>query len=459
MTTSHPVKTTVLVTFLLFLSLGLYSQTISLSFSFSADNNGQFVELISVKAINLTHGGETTITFPRDSIMTLDLIPGDTILYVGYTMGFPVGVQEGIRKDNSFSLFQNYPNPASDHSLVSIFVPEPGMVTLIVTDFQGRSLIHSDLQLDKGNHVFRISPPAGSLCFLTAQWKGISRSIKILHTGSPCGNGSRLDYLGTGTGASPLKATLQQSDLVEQESGILDTPYKDSTYNFQFAYNIPCPGTPTVLYLGQLYNTVQIFSQCWLKENLNVGTMLEICTDQTDNGYLEKYCYSDDEDSCSKYGGLYMWDEMMQYTNKQGAQGICPPGWHLPTHDEWNVLMGAADTQYGIGDPILDTLGISGFDAGTNLKSTYGWHPNSISQTGCCGTDYLGFTGLPGGFRDFYGCSNYGNVTRRGYWWTSTATSENFKRSNDLLYNYETVNRIIQPKRSGYSVRCIKNQD
>ncbi len=51
---------------------------------------------------------------------------------------------------------------------------------------------------------------------------------------------------------------------------------------------------------------------------------------------------------------LYQWEEMMQYTTQQGAQGICPPGWHLPTDEEWKVLEGAVDSQYGIGDPEWD---------------------------------------------------------------------------------------------------------
>lgn len=35
----------------------------------------------------------------------------------------------------------------------------------------------------------------------------------------------------------------------------------------------PCPGIPTVTYEGKTYNTVLIGSQCWLKENLDVGVM------------------------------------------------------------------------------------------------------------------------------------------------------------------------------------------
>jgi len=67
-----------------------------------------------------------------------------------------------------------------------------------------------------------------------------------------------------------LKQSQLKAGLVVQESGILDTPDYDTGYTFQFATNIPCPGTPTVTYEGQVNNTIQIFSQCWFKENLNV---------------------------------------------------------------------------------------------------------------------------------------------------------------------------------------------
>ena len=97
------------------------------------------------------------------------------------------------------------------------------------------------------------------------------------------------------------------------ESGILDNPVTSDTIYLQFATNIPCPGTPTVTYEGQVYNTIQIFSQCWLKENLNVGVMIDGQTYQWDNGIIEKYCYNNEPDNCTEYGGLYQWQEMMQH--------------------------------------------------------------------------------------------------------------------------------------------------
>ncbi len=58
----------------------------------------------------------------------------------------------------------------------------------------------------------------------------------------------------------------------------------------------------------------------------------------TNNSSIEKYCYNDVPANCETYGGLYQWDEIMQYTTTPGVQGICPSGWHLPTGEEWKQM-------------------------------------------------------------------------------------------------------------------------
>jgi len=97
-------------------------------------------------------------------------------------------------------------------------------------------------------------------------------------------------------------------------------------------------GKSTIKYAGRTYHTVKIGDQCWLKENLNVGKMIPGSQKQTNNGVIEKYCYDDNIMYCSTYGGLYQWDEAMQYSSKEGAQGICPSGWHIPYMSEFQSL-------------------------------------------------------------------------------------------------------------------------
>ena len=93
----------------------------------------------------------------------------------------------------------------------------------------------------------------------------------------------------------------------------------------------PCPGILSVNYGGSTYRTVQIGSQCWLSENLNVGSMVKSGSGQINNNTIEKYCYNDQTANCQKYGALYHWSEAMQYDTSEGSKGICPAGWHVPT--------------------------------------------------------------------------------------------------------------------------------
>jgi hypothetical protein len=50
-------------------------------------------------------------------------------------------------------------------------------------------------------------------------------------------------------------------------------------------------GVSKVSYEGKTYNTVLIGDQCWLKENLDVGEMIQGASNQTNNSIIEKYCY------------------------------------------------------------------------------------------------------------------------------------------------------------------------
>ncbi len=93
-----------------------------------------------------------------------------------------------------------------------------------------------------------------------------------------------------------------------------------------------------IYYEGTVYNTITIGTQVWLKENLDVGTMIQGSNNMGNNETIEKYCYGNDPSNCESYGGLYQWDEAMQYTTTQGAQGICPNGWHIPTLAEFEEL-------------------------------------------------------------------------------------------------------------------------
>lgn len=192
----------------------------------------------------------------------------------------------------------------------------------------------------------------------------------------------------------------------------------------------PCPGTPTVDYSGKTYNTIQVGSQCWLKENLSVGVLIQSTSfsyshsDDSNNGRIEKYCFNNDTTFCNTYGGLYDWNEMQQYNISQGIQGICPAGWHIPSTIDWKTLLGS----------IKD----GNVMAGTKLKAG----------------GSLGFEALLSGFRyptgSFYSVGDYGDF------WSST-TDGKMAWHLKLWSGFATASIVESDKNFGFSVRCLKD--
>jgi len=110
------------------------------------------------------------------------------------------------------------------------------------------------------------------------------------------------------------------------------------------------------------YPTIQLGTQCWMALNLNYGTFITSSSPQRDNCISEKYCYNDNTVNCTSFGGLYQWDEMMQYQTAEGSQGFCPPAWHVPGEAEWNTLFNLYTNNGFAGFP-LKVTGYSGFSA------------------------------------------------------------------------------------------------
>jgi len=420
----------------------------SLELTFTAIDSAAYIPLDSIKVMNLTQGYDTILYWP-DTTLVLD---------------YQVGISEINQNNRTFRVFQNFPNPVIEYTSISLHIPEKDKVNMIVTDVFGRIILKYNRILNKGKHSFRFFPGRGKLFFFTAQYRGKSSSIKILQARTHPNGECSLEYSGSEDIFSYLKGTEDIQSFLYNfgdellyigyidtlQSGILNTLAISEIFIFQFATNIPCPGMPTVIYQGQVYNTIQIFSQCWLKENLNTGTMIQGYIEMADNGVMEKYCYNSDTNNCTIFGGLYQWDEMMQYNTQQGVQGICPQGWHIPTDEEWKILEGAVDSHYEIGAQIWSLYGLRGYDAGKNLKTTSGWNANGN------GTDLVGFSGMPGGYRYSNGYFYY--VSQHGLWWTSTEGNISSAWNRYFSYNNQKVDRDYgNNKGFSFSVRCIRN--
>ena len=240
------------------------------------------------------------------------------------------------------------------------------------------------------------------------------------------------------------------------------------SYNrFIWAYDACGPSAPTVLTQttstlsscvpftdardGKFYNTVVIGSQCWMAQNLNFGTMINGAVSQSNNGIIEKYCNNDNEVNCSIYGGLYLWDEFMNYSsssfnNPSGRQGICPFGWHVPSDVEFCQMETYIDVTVNCAN--MNWLGT---DAGGKMKES-GLSHWTTPNTGA--TNSSGFTALPGG-----DCTTGGfwNFSTMAYFWTASESSPSNGWYHFVSNSNAKVGRINIEKTLGFSVRCIKD--
>jgi uncharacterized protein (TIGR02145 family) len=194
-----------------------------------------------------------------------------------------------------------------------------------------------------------------------------------------------------------------------------------------------------VNYGGETYGVVKIGTQIWMNRNLDIGTMLiGTSTNATDNGIIEKYCYSDIANNCAIYGALYQWNEAMQYVTTEGSQGICPSGWHIPSDAQQNIL----DQYLTDNGQTCDAARNSTWDcaaAGTKLKSG--------------GTS--GFNALLTGYRDSVAWFNFKDSW--GFLWSSSVAGGGNAWSRYLYSTYTTVRRIAFPYAGSFSVRCLRN--
>ena len=221
-----------------------------------------------------------------------------------------------------------------------------------------------------------------------------------------------------------------------------------------------CPGTPTVTdYDGNIYNTVQIGNQCWMKENLRTtrysdGTGIALGS-STSTTTPYRYCPNNDSSNVSTYGYLYNWSAVMHGASSSsatpsGVQGICPNGWHVPSDAEWAQLVNyvGSQSQYQCNG--------SNTKIAKALSSTTGWS----SSTNACAVgnnpganNATGFSAFPAG--SYYG--NYGNFGYRTDFWSSTENTSGSAWWRSLIYGNATVYRNNDLKDLGFSVRCVRD--
>jgi uncharacterized protein (TIGR02145 family) len=242
-----------------------------------------------------------------------------------------------------------------------------------------------------------------------------------------------------------------------------------------------CPGVPCVVtppapasacgsittvsdFDGNVYQTVGIGTQCWTTTNLkttkyNDGTSIPDLTlagwpsaSGARTGYVATGVSS--SDYVGTFGYLYNWYAV------NNPRKLCPAGWHVPTESDWNKLVISLHSGTTVADTSSTSLTQS-TTAGTVMKSQVtnssvgsglGWDPGSP------GTNTSGFSGLPGGCRNYDGSFIY--VRFFAFFWSATENDGNFAWFRFLRYNNGNVSRfnfVNFNESVGASVRCLRD--
>ncbi len=349
---------------------------------------------------------------------------------------------------------------------------------------------------DKGEQIFNISSASTSvpaLCLGLYYWSGF-RWVRILDENGPCSsfqtfalkcnsnsvNGSlfagqspsgvfiSLPYKNgnsttiqsatfSSSGVSGLSASLATTQL-NADTGTLYLNISGNTagsglaqfrvqINFETCViNVPVlsPGNAHQVQdvEGNLYDTVHIGSQIWLRENLRTGRyrngdsipFLSQPALWNDVGIGYAGLFQNNPSFKQPFGLLYNF-----YAIKD-TRGVCPVGYKVPSDSDWNQM--------------LSNLGASSTTAGSLLKkigsgSLPDWvYPNNDAN------NQSGFTAFAGGYRGINGLDYFAGFN--GYWWSTTTINSQTATSRILQYNASNLSAVGNSKSMGLSVRCLK---
>ena len=229
---------------------------------------------------------------------------------------------------------------------------------------------------------------------------------------------------------------------------------KGSILNFVTAGNETvalqsCPNASTVKDKdGNVYNTVLIGNQCWMRENLRVthagDREIPIGTSANANSGFRYYPHNN-PDLVEKYGYLYNWIAVTQdevgNASPSEVPGICPCGWHVPSDDEWVTLGNYISSQFsGVAQALSDKSGW----ASSTVEGSPGKNPSQNNSSG--------FSALPTGWYDGT-YDHYGNYC---FFWNAS------KKSCRMTYNSAALTTSLTTSTyslaHAFSVRCVKTE-
>ena len=219
-----------------------------------------------------------------------------------------------------------------------------------------------------------------------------------------------------------------------------------------------CPGMPTVMDVdGNVYNTVAIGQQCWMKENLRATQFADgtaIPWSSSNSTVPVRYNPGGNASNVSTYGYLYNWYAVMNgnassNSNPSPVQGVCPSGWHVPSNMEWSQLTGyvSAFTDFQCDNNAQNIAkalaATTNWTAIGSILCAVGYNTNNNNATG--------FSALPAGTRT-------GSVGSDAYFWT--CTQSDVGTAYAMRFSYDSPSLTVSAdnaKTAGFAVRCVSD--
>ena len=386
----------------------------------------------SVKVENLAQ--ETSFT-----------IPGNDTLHL-------TGDADIKENDACYGPMIIYPNPAPGHVEFLFYAKRTGHTRLVICDISGKEVLQNSGEFFQGYQRYRITGLEQGMYFVTIQGENYSYTTKLISSYSSH-NEMRIEFIENADVNRKFKSIKTISNMSYTAGDTMSFTGFSGTYT-AIVHDVPTASKIITFYFdtipncgfatdidGNDYNTVQIGTQCWMRENLKTGrysngdTIANVTDVYAWAGSGPAFCwYNNDSASFeSTYGKIYNLKAVSDTRN------ICPSGWHVPADSDWTVL--------------TDFLGNDSI-AGGKLKET-GFVHWANPNTGA--TNITGFTALPGGSR--YSNNTFEYLGSKGLWWSSTHTGGS---GNDGWYrmmssNSKYVNRYNGAGYYGLSVRCLRD--
>lgn len=465
-------KKLLLSSLILSFSALLQAQTVTISFS-GRDTSNHYLRLDRVEVKNLAEGWQETLLWP------------DTVL----TMHVGTGINDaGDLASSALQLSASSANPFHGTTTADLVVKEAGEVTTEITDISGRTVASlRETALQPGTHQLRVTLSATGVYFLTARMHGASASLKLVnssegglnaieHTGfdptfaATKGSTNNAFHLGDPmeyTGYATFNGGLVESSHIVQNQSASESLTLQFATAMGMNDGLPCPSSPTVTDIdGNVYNTVQIGNQCWMKESLRAAHYSDGAAipmgDSTSLTLPYRYCPDNNTANVATYGYLYNWPAVMHGApcssdNPSGVQGICPKGWHVPSNAEYGQLINYASSQsvYQCGNNSFFTA--KAFAAQTGWRSYYdqcspGCNPST--------NDAAGFSAKAAGHYSNLGTTNhyfYGFSDIAAFWTTTDGGCQGRIYMRHIYHYGKHWQEAIQDKHCGLSVRCVRN--